>query len=135
MRSGSGALLTRGTNLSIHIQFNVVLTPRVCRVPSLHAWFWHSSVILIYLYFTDEAYKFPLDVACKKKSEKELNEKDEERIGSVRALRKWALERQDWLKTPVGRYIRGRSGSAVEYLSRDRRVAGSSLTGGTAFCP
>ena len=60
--------------------------------------------ILIYLFFTDEAYKFPLDAACKKKSEKELNEKDEERIGSVRALRKWALERQDWLKTPVGRY-------------------------------
>ena len=91
--------------MSILIQFNVVLKSRAC-------WGAVSSCVVLafpchtplFIIFTDEAYTFPLDVACKKKSEKELNEKDEERIGSVRALRKWALERQDWLKTPVGRY-------------------------------
>ena len=80
---------------------------------SFHALFWafpghiylFICLFIIFIYYTDEAYTFPLDVACKKKSEKELNEKDEERIGSVRALRKWALERQDWLKTPVGRFM------------------------------
>ena len=30
---------------------------------------------------------------------------------------------------------RERSGSVVEYLTRDRRAAGSSLTGVTALCP
>ena len=31
--------------------------------------------------------------------------------------------------------IRERSGSVVECLTRDRRAAGSSLTGVTALCP
>ena len=31
--------------------------------------------------------------------------------------------------------LRERSGSVVERLTRDRRVAGSSLTGVTALCP
>ena len=31
--------------------------------------------------------------------------------------------------------LRERSGSVVEFLTRDRRAAGSSLTGVTALCP
>lgn len=49
----------------------------------------------------DEEYGFPLDAASKQKSEKELRETDKERAGNVRALREWAVQRQDWLKTPL----------------------------------
>lgn len=49
----------------------------------------------------DEAYTFPLDAASKEKAEKELRETDAERLSSVRALREWAYQRRDWLKTPL----------------------------------
>ena len=64
------------------------------------------------VYFADEEYQFPLDAEFKKKAENELKETDKERIGSVRALREWAIQRQDWLKTPLD----------TEYLLRFLRV-------------
>lgn len=60
----------------------------------------------------DLEYTFPLDAASKEKAEKELRESDAERVSSVRALRDWALQRKDWLKTPVD----------IEFLLRFLRV-------------
>ena len=72
--------------------------------PGGHATDWATEAGLRYVdLFTDRGYTFPLDAACKEKAEKELHEKDEERVGCVKALREWALQRQDWLKTPVGK--------------------------------
>lgn len=61
----------------------------------------------------DVEYKFPLEAVSKQKAEKELRETDDERISSVRALREWAVQRKDWLKTPLDtgfllRYLRVR---------------------------
>ena len=39
------------------------------------------------------------------------------------------------ITTLLNQYFEEDSGSVVECLTRDQWVAGSSLTGGTAFCP
>ena len=59
--------------------------------------------MILISWFTDAEYTFPLDDASRKKAEKELRETDADRLSSVRALREWALQRKDWLHTPLGK--------------------------------
>ena len=82
-----------------------------------------STFRLLFFIFLclDVEYKFPLEADSKQKAEKELRETDDERISSVRALREWAVQRKDWLKTPLGKKVKSdmRYGSKMRtYLRR-----------------
>ena len=54
-------------------------------------------------------------------------------VGKIRNPRPLSFEMK--MRCSIFNFFRERSGSVVECLTRDRRAAGSSLTGVTALCP
>ena len=61
----------------------------------------------LFFFFTtagDANYNCRLDSVGKKKARDELNEIESDRACAVQAFRKWVLEQDAWLKSPVGKF-------------------------------
>ena len=86
----------------------------------------NTSMIQLFFFFTtagDANYNCRLDSAGKKKARDELNEIESDRACAVQTFKKWVLEQDPWLRSPVGKYITLQAHNLIIYIQPTRGIS------------